>query len=581
MHWKVGEVLEARFASSLDAHLDELAYHFGEGALAGDPMKAVDYARRAGERAMDDLAFEAAAAHFERALGSLELVDDASPATRCDLLLGARRRAPARRRRAPARRGVRRRAARRGRWATPTGSRAPLSWCCVSTGVGARPGSRSTTSSSRCSKRRSPALPTRAIAVRAQLLVVARGRAAVGRRDERRMALAREALEMARATHDPDALGYVLGRSWAMLDASRPWHVEFAPIDEGAEAVAAEAGDVFVRCARCTATPCGSRRCWATGPRWSRRFDAYCRVVDQMRGPRRARIRLFDEAAVAEYGGRLADAERLTIEAVQLAERADMSEEVIRAFVGGLFYYIRLNQGRSDELVGTLEGLVESQPGAPVWHVALAGALVECDRVDDARVALHVARRRRLRQRAARRRVPGDDRRARTHGVPRAATRGRHAIDLRPAAAVRRLHELERRRASAAPTTSASRWLAAALGRPRRRRPLLRLDRSSCANERRRRCWIARTHFDWSRVLADRGDAAGARASTPRSRSRSARSSAWTDRSASSRAGAHSWSRSERDYRSLGQCSTVSSAMGKSSMFAVASAASTRRPRPR
>ena len=50
MHWKVGEVLESRFASRLDAHLDELAYHFGEGALAGDPSKAVEYARRAGER---------------------------------------------------------------------------------------------------------------------------------------------------------------------------------------------------------------------------------------------------------------------------------------------------------------------------------------------------------------------------------------------------------------------------------------------------------------------------------------------------------------------------------------------------
>ena len=87
MHWKIGEVLEARFASSTDAHLDELAYHFGEGALAGDPTKAVDYARRAGDRSMSDLAFEAAAAHYERALGSLELVDDASMPTRFDVML--------------------------------------------------------------------------------------------------------------------------------------------------------------------------------------------------------------------------------------------------------------------------------------------------------------------------------------------------------------------------------------------------------------------------------------------------------------------------------------------------------------
>ena len=58
MHWRIGEVIESRYASKLDAHLDELAFHFSEGALAGDPMKAVGYARRAGERAVDELAFE-------------------------------------------------------------------------------------------------------------------------------------------------------------------------------------------------------------------------------------------------------------------------------------------------------------------------------------------------------------------------------------------------------------------------------------------------------------------------------------------------------------------------------------------
>ena len=33
----------SRAVGRLDAHLDALAYHYGEGALAGDPVKAVDY----------------------------------------------------------------------------------------------------------------------------------------------------------------------------------------------------------------------------------------------------------------------------------------------------------------------------------------------------------------------------------------------------------------------------------------------------------------------------------------------------------------------------------------------------------
>jgi predicted ATPase len=87
MHWRAGEAIETRHGSSLDEHLDELAYHYGEGALAGDATKAVDFARRAGERAMGELAFEAAARHFERALGSIELEDVPDRGERCDLLI--------------------------------------------------------------------------------------------------------------------------------------------------------------------------------------------------------------------------------------------------------------------------------------------------------------------------------------------------------------------------------------------------------------------------------------------------------------------------------------------------------------
>ncbi len=214
---------------------------------------------------------------------------------------------------------------------------------------------------------------------------------------------------------------------------------------------------------------------------------------------------MFREAALADFDGRLADAERLTLEAMQLAPRANIPDDVTAGFVGGLFYYIRLNQGRSDELVDTIAGLVVSAPGAPVWRVALAGALVECDRVDDARehymwlaaddcanVALDVE-------------YP-----VTIDGLARMAYR------VRPPEAV--LHSIYNR---LLPFSGFMNWsgvgisgpndlglalTAAALGRHDDADRFFASTLALCERAQAR-CWTARTHFDWSRVLADRGDA--------------------------------------------------------------------------
>jgi hypothetical protein len=53
--------------------------------------------------------------------------------------------------------------------------------------------------------------------------------------------------------------------------------------------------------------------------------------------------------------------------------------------VGGIFYMLRQAQGRMDELISALQDLVAAQPGAPVWRIALCGALSESDRIPEAR----------------------------------------------------------------------------------------------------------------------------------------------------------------------------------------------------
>ncbi len=69
-----------------DAWLPQLAYHAAEASAGGDRTRAVEYGLRAGERAMEQLAYEEATEHFLRALGCLD--DIAADTQRLDLLLG-------------------------------------------------------------------------------------------------------------------------------------------------------------------------------------------------------------------------------------------------------------------------------------------------------------------------------------------------------------------------------------------------------------------------------------------------------------------------------------------------------------
>jgi predicted ATPase/DNA-binding SARP family transcriptional activator len=82
LHQEAGEALESVYAVDLDSHLAELAHHFFAAAPAGVANKAVDYARRGGDRAASQLAYEEAARLYEMALS---MVDDEE--ARCELLL--------------------------------------------------------------------------------------------------------------------------------------------------------------------------------------------------------------------------------------------------------------------------------------------------------------------------------------------------------------------------------------------------------------------------------------------------------------------------------------------------------------
>jgi tetratricopeptide (TPR) repeat protein len=87
-HRRVGEALERVHAADLGPHLEQLAHHFAHAAAAGDVDKAIDYDMRAARHAADQLAFEAAARHYQRALRVQELRGPIDEGVRLDLRLG-------------------------------------------------------------------------------------------------------------------------------------------------------------------------------------------------------------------------------------------------------------------------------------------------------------------------------------------------------------------------------------------------------------------------------------------------------------------------------------------------------------
>jgi DNA-binding SARP family transcriptional activator len=85
LHRAAGLAVEAVHAGRLDPHLPQLAHHF---AQARDVDKAIDYASRAGDRALAQLAHDEAAAYYRQALEHLDPAgrpDD--EARRCELLI--------------------------------------------------------------------------------------------------------------------------------------------------------------------------------------------------------------------------------------------------------------------------------------------------------------------------------------------------------------------------------------------------------------------------------------------------------------------------------------------------------------
>src|SRR6185437_931547 len=78
LHRSIAETMERLYAGGLDAHLDDLAYHF---YAAGAWAKVLEYAQHAGEKAQRLHAPRTALEHFTRALDAVHQLSMPPPPT--------------------------------------------------------------------------------------------------------------------------------------------------------------------------------------------------------------------------------------------------------------------------------------------------------------------------------------------------------------------------------------------------------------------------------------------------------------------------------------------------------------------
>jgi class 3 adenylate cyclase/tetratricopeptide (TPR) repeat protein len=376
LHDQVGAALAELRADDLEAQLAELAHHFSQAARPGHARQAVAYARQAGDRAMEVLAYEEAAGHFERALRALDLQEPSDQAERCELLLALAAAGMAAGEVAEARARYEQAAA----LARRTGDGEQLARAAFGLGVEFTAGT---------VDELEVRLLEEALAVLGETDSILRARV-LGRLAKalqsapdprRRAGLSEAAVAMARRIGDPVSLAAVLYdrhmATWAPgnLPERSAISAEVVRLAESSgDGVTALRGRGFLMA---NLLELGDMA--ALG----RELDTYRRAAQELGQPHfRWHVPLF-EAGQAVLAGRFDDAEELVGEALALGRRA--RDPVVAIYHPIVLTGLRWGQGRLPELERTLAEFVDRYPSNLGWRATLAVLLCEAGRAGEAR----------------------------------------------------------------------------------------------------------------------------------------------------------------------------------------------------
>jgi DNA-binding SARP family transcriptional activator len=375
IHLRVAEALEAGGLHSASPAM--LSHHFCAAAPVGGTRRAVDYARRAGDDALHQLAADEAVLHFERAVRVLRLETPVDRRELCGLVL----RVGQARAQAGDRVGGRASIEEAAGLASELGEPRLLAQASLSVdshglsmGVVDLPlvaileqALGELTSEDR-------GLRSRVLARLARELFFS-GDA------ERIRELSVEALDEAESAGDAGAIAAALdARHLALLG---PEHVgpriEIATVAMNRAVEAREPPRELVARSELLVDLLEAGYIEEA----DEQISAHRVLAEQVRRPRDLWHSLVLQAMRTNLDGDLEESERLAAEALQLGDRLGMVDA--EAIFALQLFAVRWQQGRVRELQGAVEDLVASSPGIPAWRCGLAMLYAEVGEADRAR----------------------------------------------------------------------------------------------------------------------------------------------------------------------------------------------------
>jgi class 3 adenylate cyclase len=385
MHRRIAEVIEERHAGRLEPHLAELAHHYCEAAAGGAVDKAVDYAAQAARRALESLAFEEAANHFERALIALEAGDPIDQTKRCELMMS---------------RGdalfqaglpLEARQVFMDSAALARDLESPHYFAIAVIGVAREPirPSEGDADEVKLLEEALERLGDGYPFLRSRVLMRLAGRYLWMDDPERTRASAEEAFALGRNAPNPDARRDASLARTAILLKGHEVDELIATAQELLEGAVAEGDRAGEFAARANLLihniKLGERG------KVEEQLSHRARLVEALRQPYFLAQRTLMEAHLALVDGRLSDARRLSWE--YRTHELRVNAEVAAQVFGLLIYQMRRLQGRFGETEETLLAGVERYRGAHIWRCLLACMYAETGRTEQARAQLdHFAR---------------------------------------------------------------------------------------------------------------------------------------------------------------------------------------------
>jgi len=376
LHRRIGESLEKLHAKSLAPHFAELAHHFLQAAPDGDLEKALSYGVNAARRALDLLAYEEAASHYERVLEALQLKDEVDQAQRTELLLALGEALTKAGNVAKARETF----VQAAELARQQGAAEQLAHAALGIGAGFT-GATGRVDELQVSIMREAldALSEEDSALRARLL--AHLSLALYYMPEDRVRLSQQAVEMARRVGDPMAIVVALYSRHAALSLSEDIKERLEVATEILRlAKAADNQEMALRA--------HYRRILdlmeiGDIPAVDAEIEAYARLAEELRQPRYLWQVPFLRASRALMEGRFSDCERLRQEALTIGRRAQ--DPLLPLFLGTQAISLRFRQGRAEDLVEPVKGYVKKFPMIPGMRATLARVYSHLDNEAEAR----------------------------------------------------------------------------------------------------------------------------------------------------------------------------------------------------